>query len=125
MIKITKLALIATATVAATIALPPPAHASGGFASPSGNIACDVFTRDDGTSFATCDISDATYVAPPKPAGSCHGDSNVVPGLPTLPYGQTRSAGPITCDSEPSGMACTDASTGHYFRISRESYEVG
>ena len=67
-IKITQFALIATATVAATITLPAHAHASGGFASPSGNIACDVFTRDDGANFATCDIRDHTYVAPPKPA---------------------------------------------------------
>jgi serine/threonine-protein kinase len=36
-----------------------------------------------------------------------------------LDYGQTRSVGAITCDSEPSGMACTDSSTGHYFRRSR------
>jgi Family of unknown function (DUF6636) len=140
-IKITQFALIATAT----ITLPAHAHASGGFASPSGNIACDVLTRDDGANFATCDIRDHTYVAPPKPANcqlsgwgdrvnmvqgsapgfSCHGDINVVPGLPTLPYGQTRSAGPMTCDSEPSGMTCTDTSTGHYFRISHESYELG
>ena len=97
-IKITQFALIATAT----IALPAPAHASGGFASPSGDIGCDVFTRDDGANFATCDIRDHTYVAPPKPAScqlggwgdrvnmaqgsapgfSCHGDTNVVPGLP-------------------------------------------
>jgi hypothetical protein len=144
-IKITQFALIATATVAATIALPAPAHSSGGFASPSGDIARDVFTRDDGANFATCDIRDHTYAAPPKPAScqlggwgdrvnmvqgsapgfSCHGDTNVVPGLATLRYGQTRSAGPMTCDSEPSGVTCTDTSTGHYFRISRQSYELG
>lgn len=144
-IKITLFALIAMATVAATIAPPAPAHASGGFASPSGSTVCDVFTRDDGANFATCDIRDHTYVAPPKPAScqlggwgdrvnmvqgsapgfSCHGDTNVVPGLPTLPYGQTRSAGPMTWDSEPSGITCTDSSTGHYFRISRDSYQLG
>jgi len=31
----------------------------------------------------------------------------------------------MTCDSEPSGMTCTDSSTGHFFRISRESYQLG
>ena len=62
-VKITQFAPIAPAT----IALPAPAHASGGFASPSGDIECDVFTRDDGSNFATCDIRDHTYVAPPKP----------------------------------------------------------
>lgn len=44
---------------------------------------------------------------------------------PTLGYGQTHSIGSITCDSEPSGVTCTDASTGHFFRVSRDSYQVG
>jgi hypothetical protein len=48
-----------------------------------------------------------------------------VPGLPTLDYGQTRSAGPITCDSERSGIRCTDSSTGHFFQVSRDSYQTG
>ena len=47
------------------------------------------------------------------------------PGVATLDYGQTRSAGPITCDSEPDGITCTDSSTGHFFRVSRESYQLG
>jgi hypothetical protein len=46
-------------------------------------------------------------------------------GLQTLDYGQTRSVGTITCSSEPSGVACTDSSTGHFFRVSQESYDVG
>ena len=45
--------------------------------------------------------------------------------LPTLDYGQTRCLGPITCDSEPTGMTCTDTSTGHFLRVSRESYQLG
>ena len=135
---------VGVATAAATIGLAAPAHADGSFASPSGNIACAVFTGDDGASSATCEIRDHTYVKPP-PAGcpypgwgdrinmvqgsppgfSCHGDTMVVPGLAALPYGQTRSAGPISCDSEPAGMTCTDNSTGHYFRLSAQSYQLG
>ena len=46
-------------------------------------------------------------------------------GQPTLAYGQTQSAGSITCDSEPSGATCTDASTGHFFWVSHDSYQVG
>jgi hypothetical protein len=46
-------------------------------------------------------------------------------GKTTLEYGQTLSVGAITCDSEPSGVTCTDSSTGHFFRVSRESYELG
>jgi hypothetical protein len=45
--------------------------------------------------------------------------------VPILEYGQTSSAGSITCDSEPEGMTCTDISSGHYFRMSRESNELG
>ncbi len=47
------------------------------------------------------------------------------PGLKTLDYGQTYSQGAITCDSEVSGVTCTDTSTGHFFRVSRETYELG
>jgi hypothetical protein len=28
----------------------------------------------------------------------------------------------ITCGSEPYGVTCTDDSSGHFFRVSRESY---
>jgi hypothetical protein len=106
---------------------------------------CFVSTSFDGTNGAECEIRDYTYVAPPKPPGCqlggwgdrfslkqgsapvvhCHGDTNFVHGLPVLPYGQMRSAGPITCNSEASGVTCTDRSTGHFFRLSRESYQLG
>jgi len=145
--KITMHALIATATAAATIGLAATAHADEiyDFLSPSGNIVCFVSTSFDGTNGAECEIRDYTYVAPPKPPGCqlggwgdrfslkqgsapvvhCHGDTNFVHGLPILPYGQMRSAGPITCNSEASGVTCTDRSTGHFFRLSRESYQLG
>ncbi len=135
---------------AATIALAVPAHADDAsvFLSPSGNIICEVrSTGPDGKSGATCDIRDHTYVPPqPKPLnchlgwgdrigleeGSppvlhCHGDTEfgLAAGQPTLAYGQTRSAGTIACDSEPIGVTCADSSTGHYFRISRESLALG
>jgi hypothetical protein len=46
-------------------------------------------------------------------------------GLQTLDYGQMSSIGAITCDSETAGMTCTDTSTGHFFRVSGESYQLG
>ena len=46
-------------------------------------------------------------------------------GLGTLAYGKTASAGTLTCDSETTGMTCTDSSTGHFFRVSWESYQLG
>jgi hypothetical protein len=42
-----------------------------------------------------------------------------------LGYGQTRSLGAITCDSETSGITCTDTSSGQFFRVSRDSYQLG
>jgi hypothetical protein len=44
---------------------------------------------------------------------------------PTLGYGQTHSVGAITCDSERSGVTCTDSDTGHFFKVSRDSYQLG
>jgi hypothetical protein len=151
---ITKLTLIATATVALAIVLPATAHAyDGSFQSPSGNIYCLTATQSDGTNRADCQVQRHTYAVPPpnyvatdgSPAvchlggwGSqfsltqgnpaqmvCQGGVLTVPPMPTLDYGQTRSVGAITCDSEPSGMTCTDSSTGHFFRASRDSYQLG
>ncbi|MCU1698520.1 MAG: hypothetical protein JWR34_4583 [Mycobacterium sp.] len=45
--------------------------------------------------------------------------------VPVSGYGQTQTVDAITCASEPAAMTCADSSTGHYFRISREAYEVG
>ena len=140
------LALIAAATLAATVALAATAQAdsSSQFQSPSGGITCMMSTGDDGQSRASCQVDEYTYIPPPKPAechlnwgsqltlnqGSaadfaCQHQSLRSPGEQTLDYGQTSSVGAITCDSEPTGMTCTDTGTGHYFRISRESYDLG
>jgi hypothetical protein len=48
-----------------------------------------------------------------------------LPNTSTLDYGQSLTVGAITCGSEPAGVTCTDSSTGHFFRVSRESYELG
>ena len=42
-----------------------------------------------------------------------------------LDSAQTPYAGSIGCRSEQSAMKCTDTSTGHFFRVSSESYELG
>ena len=114
------------------------------FQSPGGNIACTLGpSANPGLTVAACDIGDHTYTAPPRPADcqlgwgdrfsllqgnaammDCHGDTLRVPGLSTLDYGQTRSSGPITCDSESVGMTCTDSSSGHFFRVSSGSYQL-
>ena len=139
---IAKLALTAIASAASVMALSgvtAQADDSQSFVSPSGNITCGLGTFN-GKASATCEIRDYSFTAPHCTQGGgnefsvtegqpatprCHTDTNFVPGRPVLQYGQSRSAGPITCDSAPSGMTCTDTSTGHYFRVSRESYQLG
>jgi hypothetical protein len=124
------------------------------FASPSGNIHCvlqvGAYTA---APVALCQITDTTYVVPAGVArdetsgepctGSGHRDFRLDPGQPgfipcsyaalaggfgpwpTLDYGQARSLGSLTCASEPTGVTCTDTSSGHFFRVSRESYDLG
>lgn len=134
-------ALVAALALAAAVGLPATASAdSQNFQSPSGNIYCILDSAG-----AACDISDYTYQPPPPPEcgrhiawGSrfsltpgkpavmeCHGDTLRVPGERTLDYGQRASAGTLSCSSDPSGMKCTDSGSGHYFRVSRDSYDLG
>jgi uncharacterized protein DUF6636 len=142
---------VAVSLTLAAMALQPMAPSTGIaradsdnplFATPSGNVECHMGSSD-GTAFAACEIRDHTWATPPRPTpcmgsfgnrisirrGSapemtCHTDSLMGNGYPTLQYGQTQSLGPITCDSETTGMTCTDDSTGHYFRLSRDNYEL-
>jgi hypothetical protein len=119
------------------------------FVSPSGNIACSIYADGSG---ANCEIQEHNWVAPASTSGpfgrACDFDFGGLqiyvsqgkpanlgcyegggkfdrPGGQTLDYGQKYSRGSITCESEPSGVTCTDTATGHFFRISRESYELG
>lgn len=112
------------------------------FRSPSGNINCTLSTPG-GDNAARCEVVDHSWSAPPPPP-DCHLNSGdrfyltqggaAVVGCyaqefpvaeSTLGYGQSRSLGTLTCDSEYTSMTCTDSSTGHYFRISRDTYELG
>ena len=150
--KTTQIVLIATATAAAPMALAATAHAEITgylFQTPSGNIGCTMIDHGDGTGYAVCRIRDHTWVAPPpggdcaiEPGGGAGSDLQLfesgppcvghwmgqifeAPHLPTLDYGQTHTVGTITCDSEPSGVTCTATRTGHFFRVSREYYQLG
>ncbi|QLL05626.1 DUF6636 domain-containing protein [Mycobacterium vicinigordonae] len=133
---------LVAAAVAGAVAVPAVAHAdSKYFQSPSGNIVCML----DSTG-AACDIQEYTYTPPPPPecaqhikwgnrftltAGKpgqieCHGDTLAMSGEASLNYGQTISAGSITCaSSEQAGIKCTDSSSGHFFRVSRDSFQLG
>jgi hypothetical protein len=123
------------------------AHADTGpqfFASPSGNISCQLYLFQANTGSAACQIRDSTFAAPPRPPNcqggwgdsiglvqgkaatfGCHTDTLFGGSTPALPYGATRTIAGITCDSEPTGMTCRDTTTGHYFQLSRDSYQLG
>jgi len=143
-VKAAAIAALSVISSATAIGLAAVGHADPyyQFQSPTGNIDCAEGVLND-RAFALCEIRDHTWNAPPRPpvceggwgdridmnqgeppALDCHSDTVRGSGLPTLRYGERRSAGPITCDSEPSGITCTDSSTGHFFAISRDSYEL-
>ena len=143
---------LCTATAAATIGLPGTAHAnpySAQFQSPSGDISCNLVNYPPtdklgfGKNFVQCDIVNQSWV-PPRPPPPDRPDATstfllvrgqrpivgyspgtVGDGSPMLDSAQAPHAGAIACRSEQSAMKCTDTSTGHFFRVSRESYELG
>lgn len=41
-----------------------------------------------------------------------------------LQYGQTRSLNSVTCERQQSSITCTDNGTGHFFQLSRDTYEL-
>ena len=142
---------VCTAIAAATISFAANSHAnpfSAQFQSPSGDISCNLVNYPPtdklglGKNFVQCDIVNQNWVPPrPPPQGHDDATSTVVlmrGQLPIVGYSpgtlaasdpessdQPVSTGAITCNSEQSAMRCTDASTGHFFRVSRESYELG
>jgi hypothetical protein len=143
---------VCTAIAAATIGSAGSSHAnpfSAQFQSPSGDISCNLVnypptdTHSLGKNFVQCDIANHSWVPPrPPPQGRTDATSTFVlmrgqapivgysPGtlaaVDAMPdFGQARSAGAITCSSEQAAVKCTDVSTGHFFRVSQESYELG
>lgn len=149
--KIGMVAGLCAAIGAATIGLAGSSHANPfaeQFQSPSGDISCNLVNYPPtdklgfGKNFVQCDIVNQSWVPPrPPPEGRPDATSTVVLMRGQLPivgyspgtlaasdpvnYDQPLSAGVITCSSEQAAVKCTDTSTGHFFRVSRESYELG
>jgi hypothetical protein len=143
---------VCTAIAAATIGFAPNSQAnpySEQFQSPSGDISCNLVNYPPtdklgfGKNFVQCDIVNQSWV-PPQPPPPDRADATstfllirgqapivgyspgtVGDGSPMLDSAQAPYAGAIGCRSEQSAMKCTDTSTGHFFRVSRESYELG
>jgi hypothetical protein len=132
---------VAPAPAPAPTVVQAAANGPASFRSPSGNINCTLSTPG-GDIAARCEVVEHSWVAPPR-SPDCHLDwgdrvyltQGSVAGFgcygqefpaaeQTLGYGQALSLGSITCNSEYAGMTCADTSTGHYFRVSREGYEL-
>ena len=135
--------LTALATViGVAVAAAPSAVADDAawFLSPSGNIACIL---DSASAYLRCDIMDREWSPPPRPAGCptqtgygqgitlhpygpatfvCGGDTTFG-DWPTLDYGQFQAGGGMSCNSEPSGVRCSN-SDGHGFTLSRQAYRL-
>jgi hypothetical protein len=103
------------------------------FSSPSRNIGCYVTAQ-----VARCDIAEHTWHAPRRPA-SCQADwgngmylrakshwvcasDTVLGARRILHYGHFQRFGAMKCISRRSGMICRNLSTGHGFRLARQSY---
>jgi Family of unknown function (DUF6636) len=137
--------IFAAAAVLATLN-PASARADtvGDFTSPTGDVYCQIAVNN-GVAAVACEgggpyagpkpdcaahlaFGDRFYLTQGQdPVSECHGDTirSNQPFAPILFYGQTRTVGDITCGSEPSGVTCTDASTGHFFTMSAESNTLG
>jgi hypothetical protein len=143
---------VCTAIAAATLGFAASSHAnpySAQFQSASGDISCNLVNTPPtdrlgfGKNFVQCDVTNHSWVAPqPPPQGRMDATSTFVlmrgqapivgysPGTVgddgvMLDGAQTPHAGAITCSTEQSAVKCTDTSTGHFFRVSPESYELG
>ncbi len=112
------------------------------FLSPDGNIACNI----DMNMGVRCDIIDADWPRPPRPADCqnsyghmiainpwiglgkpaefiCAGDTVFGSDEP-LPDGESITSGAFRCDSADSGITCRNTETGHGFSISRDAYQL-
>jgi hypothetical protein len=138
--------IAAAATVLAMLG-PPSAQAEivGDFKTPSGTVYCQMALSNGGVAAVACEGGGPqtgpkpdcasrfpwgdriSIVQGAAPESDCHTDTirSNQPEAPILDYGQSRTIGQITCDSETSGLTCTDASTGHYFSMSREANTSG
>ena len=130
----------AAAALAGTALLSAPVAAADivGFTSPSGNIGC--MLSDD---LLRCDIAERDWSPPPRPSDCpsftgygqgislnptgparfvCAGDT-ALGGGPALAFGEFQAGGGMSCNSEPSGMRCSN-SDGHGFTLSRQAYTL-
>jgi hypothetical protein len=135
------------AALLAVLALLVPAAVasagSGGFQTPSHNIACSMFDSHSSGAFVRCDIADRDWSLPHKPSSQgckeldfegdvmvtasgrghfiCAGDTQLRQG-PVLHYGHHKTVGRFTCSVSTKGVTCRNGRTHHGFFYSKESY---
>jgi YVTN family beta-propeller protein len=126
-------------TYAPTTAIPAPNALVWQFKSPTGNIVCQLAPTG-----AACEIHQYHYAVPPRPPNCqqswgdriafdvglpaslvCH--AGTFPSvLPTQAYATPLTSGSNTCViNEDTGVNCRDTASGHSFRVSQQSYDVG
>jgi hypothetical protein len=135
------------ALLAALLSLTGAASASAThtaiFHTPSGNIGCVMWDKDDIGIFVRCDIGKHNWALPPKPHSEACRDLDYVPGLTLdatskshffcagdtvlhqgseLAYGKSRRVGRFTCTSRATGVTCRNRRNGHGLFLSRSSY---
>jgi hypothetical protein len=110
------------------------------FQNSSQNISCNL-----GSGGAVCEIGNRAYtISTPLPPCAqhsawgdrfsldhggvtmdCHNDTIHVQGEPVVNNGQTQFAGTFSCTPDTESVRCTDSSSGHFFFMSPNSYQVG
>lgn len=151
--KIAMLTLAATVTAGVMAPTAHAAASRIQFLSPSGNIGCQLGTSHEG-SFAWCKVNEHRWAASqsntcpsanvPGAIGEPGGENlQLAEGQapcfgfvmsqlffggqyapPTIAYGESRSAGSITCAADPVGVICADTNTGRSFQVSRDAYKL-
>jgi hypothetical protein len=130
-------ALVPSASLVPSAKVTREVAASFQFSTPSKNIGCYVEADS-----ARCDIAKKTWKPPAKPADCeldygngvaifgqeeatvvCAADT-VLGGTEILAYGEVVRVGSFLCDSESSGVRCTNEDSGHGFTLSRQAYTM-
>jgi hypothetical protein len=106
--------------------------ASGGeFASPTGNITCEVDDQRTGQTKAYCQTQTPAESVTMTASGTyttCTGDqclANAGDGTPTLAYGTATGVGPFVCESATNGVTCTADGKGFLISTSGVSAASG
>jgi hypothetical protein len=125
---------VATTVTEANPVEPEPGASTAAFQMPSGNIGClfgfrrlrcDILSGLEPEPDEACEFDwvgvDMGVTGPAAP--NCGSDTVYDADAPTLAYGSTWRRGGITCESDESGLTCTNRE-GHGFALARGSWSA-